>query len=74
MAIPIELVDLIATREPETSAQGESVVLTVPVVFADSPDVAGRVRLTLTVQQAEILSAQIQPAARIARVRSQQRN
>lgn len=74
MAKPTGLVDLIAMRQPEASAQGESVVLTAPVAFADNPEQHGQIRLTLTVEQAEVLSAQLQPVARIARVRSQQRN
>jgi hypothetical protein len=73
MAIPSELVDLIAIQAPEASAQGESVILTAPVAFADSPEQRGQIRLTLTYEQAERLAAQIQPAARIARVRSEQR-
>jgi len=74
MAIPAGLVDLVATRQPEASAQGENVVLTAPVIVVGRPDAPGQVRLTLTVQQAEILAAQLEPAARIARARSQQRN
>jgi hypothetical protein len=52
-----ELVDLVLTREPESTAKGENVVVTAPVVFASNPDVAGRVRLTLTIQQADYLQA-----------------
>jgi hypothetical protein len=74
MAKSTGLVDLIATRQPEASAQGETVVLTAPVAFADNPEQRGEIRLTLTVEQAEVLSAQLQPVARIARIRSQQRN
>jgi hypothetical protein len=73
MAISSELVDLIATRQPEASAQDETVVLTAPVAFADSPEQRGQIRLTMTVEQAEVLSAQLQPVARIARVRLEQR-
>jgi hypothetical protein len=68
MAKPDVLVDLIATKEPEASAQGETVMLTVPVIFADNPVVAGRVRITLSAQQAIHLAAQIQPAAQTARL------
>jgi hypothetical protein len=71
MAKSNELVDLIATQEPESTAQGETVVVTVPVIFADTPGVAGQVRLMLTVEQAEYFAAQIQPVVRIARVRAE---
>ena len=73
MAISNELVDVIATREPETTAQGKSVVVTVPVVFANNPAIAAQVRLTLSVQQAEYLAAQIQPVLVTARVNTQRK-
>jgi len=73
MATPTGLVDLIATRQPEASAQGETVVLTAPVSFADNPEQHGQIRLTLTAEQAEVLSAQLQPVSRIVRVRIEQR-
>jgi len=61
MATQSELVDLVATREPESTAQEGIVVVTVPVVFSRSPDVAGQVRLALNIHQAEYLAAQLQP-------------
>jgi hypothetical protein len=72
MATPTGLVDLIATRQPEASSQGETVVLTAPVAFADNPEQHGQIRLTLNYEQAEILASQLQPVARIARVRFEQ--
>lgn len=74
MAKSIELVDLIATREPETTAQGENVIVTAPVIVADTPAVPGQVRLKLTIQQAEYLAAQLDPALRVARSYARQRN
>ena len=70
MAKSDKLVDLVATHEPETTAEGETVVVTAPVVFANDPDSAGQIRLSLTIQQAAYLAAQIQPALVIARVHS----
>jgi hypothetical protein len=66
-------VDLIATRQPEATAQDKTVVVTAPVVFADTPEQCGEIRLTLTFEQAEVLAAQLQPVARTVRIRSQQR-
>jgi len=74
MAIPSGPVDLIATQPPEASAQGENVVLIAPVIVAGRPDVPGQVRLTMTVQQAELLSKRFEPALRIARQISLRRN
>jgi hypothetical protein len=73
MATPTGLIDLIATTAPEASAQGETVVLTAPVVFPGRPELPGQIRLTLTFEHAELLMARLGPAARIARQRSQQR-
>ena len=73
MARPSELVDLVATQEPESTAQDEIVVVTAPVVFASTPDVAGRIRLSLTIDQADYLRAQLQPALVIARVNARQK-
>lgn len=67
MAQRAELVDIIATQEPEATAIGETVVVTTPVVFGHRQDVGGRVRLTLTIEQAEYLAAQIQPVLVTAR-------
>jgi len=67
------LVDLIATQEPETTAKGETVVVTAPVIVAGRPDAPGQVRLTLTIEQAEYLAAQIQPVLRIARGNARQK-
>jgi hypothetical protein len=66
-------VDLIATQEPEVSAQGETVVLTAPVAFAGSPEHRGKIRLPLTFEQAERLALRIQNAVRIARTRAEKR-
>ena len=70
MAKSTGLVDLIATTAPEASAQGQSVVLTASAIVAGRPDAVGQVRLTLTVQQTELLLKRLEPAARIARQRS----
>ena len=60
MARRIELVDLIATQEPNTTAIEENVVVTVPVTFAHGPQQrGGPLRLHLTIEQAEHLAAQI---------------
>lgn len=68
------LVDLIATKEPETTARRESVVMTAPVVVAGTPGAPGQVRLTLTIRQTEYLAAQLDPALRLARAYERQRN
>ena len=67
------LVDLIATQAPEASAQDENVVVTAPVTFLCKPAASGRIRLTLTFEEAELLMKRLEPALRIARQRSQQR-
>ena len=60
-------VDLIATQEPNTVAKGEAVVVTVPVAFAHDPQQSdGTLRLSLSIQQAEVLAAQLQPALYLA--------
>jgi hypothetical protein len=69
-----ELVDLVPTREPESTAKGENVVVTAPVVFASNPDVAGEVRLTLTIQQADYLQAQLQACLVTARVNARRKS
>jgi hypothetical protein len=74
MATPNGLVDLITTTAPEASAQGGNVVVTAPAIVAGMPDAHGQVRLMLTIQQAELLMARLQPVVRIARQRFQQRN
>jgi hypothetical protein len=69
MVRPTELVDLIATQQPEATAQGQDVELTAPVIVAGAPDVPGRVRLTLTHQAADYLAGQLKAAAVQARRR-----
>src|SRR5262245_51952658 len=52
-----ELVDLIAKQEPNTTATGETVVVTVPVTFARDPQhPGGTLRLNLTLEQAKHLA------------------
>ncbi len=48
MAIPDELVDLIATQTPEASPQGTDVVVTARVTFANTPATEGQIRLAMT--------------------------
>ncbi len=68
MAPSSELVDLIATQEPNTAAKEEIVVVTVPVNFLRDPQQrGGTLRLHLSIHQAEYLAAQIQPALVVAR-------
>lgn len=68
MAPASELVDLVATQEPNTTAKEETVVVTVPVTFLrDSQHRGGTLRLHLSISQAEYLAAQIQPVLVTAR-------
>lgn len=60
-------VDLIATQYPNTVAMQETVVVTVDVTFAGDPQQnGGTLRLSLSIQQAEVLAGQIQPALYLA--------
>lgn len=74
MAQGSQLVDLIATQEPNTTAKGEIVEVTVPVTFARDPQLpGGTLRLHLSIEQAEHLAAQIQPVLVVARSARRQR-
>ncbi|HVB58917.1 MAG TPA: hypothetical protein VNE63_21125 [Candidatus Acidoferrales bacterium] len=74
MALKSELVDLIATQEPNTTAKEEIVVVTVPMNFLRDPQQrGGTLRLHLSIHQAEYLAAQIQPVLVVARSFRQQR-
>lgn len=73
MALTNALVDLIATQEPNTTAIAETVVVTIPVTFApDSQQSDGTLRLSFSIQQAEVLAAQLGPVLFLARSYAQQ--
>jgi hypothetical protein len=74
MAKPSAPVEMLARQAPEATVQGENVVLTAPVAFADTPELHGQIRLTLSFEQADLLMARLVPAARIARQISEQKN
>jgi hypothetical protein len=74
MGKPSGPVEMLARKAPEATAQGENVVLTAPVAFADTPELHGQIHLTLTFEQAELLMARLKPAARVARQISEQKN
>lgn len=66
-------IDLVATQEPNTTAIKETVVVTVPVIFAHDPQQrGGTLRLHLTIEQAYYLAAQIRPVLVTARVNAKQ--
>jgi hypothetical protein len=62
-----QLVDLVATEEPETTADGEKIVVSAPVVFANDPNTRGRIRLSLSIEQAEYLAGEVRPVIKMAR-------
>jgi hypothetical protein len=62
-----QLVDLVATEEPETTTDGEKIVVSAPVVFANDPNTRGRIRLSLSIEQAEYLAGEIRPVIKMAR-------
>lgn len=69
-----ELVDLVATQEPSTTAIEDTVVVTVPVTFAGDPQQrGGTLRLHLTIHQADYLRAQTTAALVTANVNRQRK-
>ena len=54
--------------EPTTTAEGGTVVVTLPVFAPGFPQQTADVRLLLSIQHAEYLAAQIQPVLVMARV------
>ena len=60
--------ELTAQTHPTTTAEGQTVVVTLPVFASESPQEAVDVRLLLSIPQAEYLAAQIQPVLTTARV------
>lgn len=61
-------VDLIATTEPNTTSTGETLVVTVAVTFAHDPQHrGGTLRLSLSIEQAGYLAAQLRPRLAVAR-------
>jgi len=60
--------ELIAQTHPTTTAEGRTVVVTLPVFVPGFPEQTVDVRFLLSIQQAEYLASQIQPVLRTARV------
>jgi hypothetical protein len=64
---------LVLQKEPTTTAEGKSVAVTLPVFVPGPPEHAVDVRILLSIPQAELLAAQIQPALVTARVNARWR-
>jgi hypothetical protein len=61
--------ELLLQREPRASAEGKTVVVTLPVFVPGLPQETAEVKMPLSIQQAEFLHAQLDPALRLARAR-----
>lgn len=59
--------EILLQREPRASAEGRTVVVTLPVFVPGLPQETAEVTMPLSIQQAEILHAQLDPALRVAR-------
>lgn len=60
--------DLAAQREPSSVAERGTVAMTLPVRAADYPEAVFQIRILMTPEQADYVSAQLKPAATTARV------
>jgi hypothetical protein len=61
---------LITQRLPTATSVNKTVVLTLPVFLPDAPANTVEIQVTLAVEHAEQLAAQIQPALKMAQVRN----
>jgi hypothetical protein len=61
--------ELILQSQPTASAEDKTVVVTLPVFAPGLPRETAEVKMPLSIQQAEFLHAQLDPALRIARAR-----
>ena len=59
--------ELVTQKEPNTTAQGETVVMTLPVFAAGFPGNTQDIQLRLTIEHAEYMASQIQAALVTAR-------
>ena len=60
--------ELVPQREPNTTSEGENVVVTLPVFVPDFPAQTAEIRVILSLQQAKHLFGQIQSAIVTAQV------
>jgi len=59
--------ELITQKLPTTSAAGEIVVMTLPVFAAGFPQATQELQVRITIEHAEQVAAQLQPALMLAR-------
>ena len=59
--------ELITQQLPTTSAAGETVVMTLPVFAAGFPQATQELQVRMTIEHAEQVFAQLDPALRLAR-------
>jgi hypothetical protein len=62
--------ELLLQREPTASAEGRTVVVTLPVFVAGLPQETAEVKIPLSIQHAEFLYRQLEPALSLARARA----
>ena len=62
--------ELLLQREPTASAEGRTVVVTLPVFVPGLPQETAQVKMPLSIQQAEFLHAQLQAGLQVARARA----
>lgn len=59
--------ELVTQRHPTTIASGETVVVTLPVFAAGLPEATQDIQVRMTIEHAEQMAAQLQPALMLAR-------
>jgi hypothetical protein len=63
--------DLTLQRPPTATAEGETLVLNLPVFAAGFPESTAQVEILLAIDEAEQLAAQLHAALKMARARGQ---